>query len=56
MGDISLVAETGDGTADPIGRRQAYCPVEGGFLTMRFMSVPIFRRVSNAVGRHRARE
>ena len=32
MGDISLVAETGDGTADPIGRRQAYCPVAGGFL------------------------
>ena len=32
MGDISLVAETGDGTADPIGWRQAYCPVAGGFL------------------------
>ncbi|MEC8134854.1 MAG: hydantoinase/oxoprolinase family protein, partial [Pseudomonadota bacterium] len=32
IGDISLAAETGDGTADPIGRRQAYCPVAGGFL------------------------
>jgi len=31
MGEISLVAETGDGSAEPVGARQAYCPVAGGF-------------------------
>ena len=31
MGDISLVAETGDETAEPVGSRPAYCPVANGF-------------------------
>ena len=31
MGNISLVAETGDETAEPVGSRPAYCPVANGF-------------------------
>lgn len=31
MGDISLVAETGDETAEPVGSRPAYCPVANDF-------------------------
>jgi len=32
MGNVSLTTESGDGQATPVGERQAYCPVAGGFV------------------------
>jgi N-methylhydantoinase A len=32
MGNVSLTTESGDGQAEPVGKRQAYCPAVDGFV------------------------